>query len=392
MITYGASQILNLLAPFLVGIYVIPIVGLANWGIIGVATAWYVLLGILIEFGANLVGVKEISTFLHKKQYIKTYLNSVYTFRAYITIIITVMLLLLFWILSVDISYYFGLIWMLAWYFNPLWVYQAKQDFKALNTTIILSKIVYLVLVYFVVKTKQDYIYVVSLLGLSNAVIYGFSYYKLNVKLLSFKRAVIIFNVNKTIVLSNFAINAYTQAPVFIIDAVLGNTFSGIYKVIDLFITAFRSYLGVFFNVTFPKLCSVIASDFTKGKLYSKRMSVYNLIFLVLITSIVFIATPYILNYFNVSQEINKGFALSRYLLFLPLIIAANIPFYQMLLYQNENKKVVQVSIIGLFLTLILGFTLTNYFALLGTIISLYIVELYITISLMGYSKKYFKS
>lgn len=391
IITYGASQILNLLAPFLVGIFVIPIVGLENWGVIGVTTACYVLLGIFIEFGSNLIGVKEVSAFLHNKNYVENYINTVYTFRLYITIAITCVLLILFIFLNLDGSYYFGLFWMIAWYYNPLWVYQGRQDFKSLNTIVILSKILYLILIFLFIETRNNYVYVVGLLGFSNATIYALYYYKLNVKYVIFKRAFLIYHKNKAIVMSNFAINAYTQAPVFIIDGVLGSTASGIYKVIDLFITAFRSYLGVFFNVTFPNFCSVVASNLKEGKVYSIKMTGLNLLFLLVVTVVIFILIPFSIEYFNMSKNIAEAFNLCRYLLFLPVIIAVNIPFYQMLLYQNENKKLVHISLFALFLTLLVGFILANYFGLTGTIISLYIVELFIMINFVVYSKKYFK-
>ncbi|HUH25000.1 MAG TPA: oligosaccharide flippase family protein [Flavobacterium sp.] len=388
LLTHGAGQFVNLLVPFFVGIYVIPICGIANWGIIGVATAVFVLIGILVEFGANLIGVKELSSYRLHHNYVKKYIGLNYKFRLYCCLIITPILAIVFVVFKADLTFYWGLTWMIGWYYNPLWIYQAKEDFKTINQIIILSKLIYVIIIVLVIHSATDYKYVVGLLGLSNSLVYAFYYYKIPKTSVSFKRILLFVRQNKTIVLSNFAINGYIQAPVFIINIVLGDMASGIYKVIDLFLTAFRSYLGVFFNVTFPKFCYLMKISLKRAKAFSYKMLFLNVLFLCLASIIIFISLPYILDTFDLSLDVRNGLNHSKFLLFLPVIIAFNIPFYQMLLYQKQDNVIVSVSIIGLLLTLILGFCLTYAYSLIGAFVMLYIVEFFITGSLWFKSSK----
>ncbi len=391
LFTYGASQIINLLAPFLVGFYVIPIFGIAKWGLVGVVTSLYVLIGILVEFGANLVGVKELSAYRLKQNYLKKYIGLNYTFRQYCCVIITAVLVIVFILLKANASYYFGLTWMLAWYYNPLWIYQAKEDFKTINFITIATKVLYVVAVFLFINKPQHYIYLVGLLGLCNAIFFAFFYYKTAKTFSSFKKVMVFIKQNKAIVLSNFSITAYTQAPIFIIDAVLGNTASGIYKVIDLFLTAYRSYLGVFFNVTFPKFCFIAQQNIKSASKYVTKMLLINVGLLTLSALVVFFTMPYIIKYFNVALNVEKGLYLSRYLLFLPIVIALNIPFYQALIYKSQHKSIATISIIGLLITVILGVFLTKNSQLNGTLIALYVAEVFITLSLMIKGYKFLK-
>ncbi|WCM41193.1 oligosaccharide flippase family protein [Flavobacterium sp. CBA20B-1] len=391
LFTYGASQIISLLAPFLVGFYVIPIFGIAKWGVIGVATSLYIVIGILIEFGANLVGVKELSAHRLKYYYKKRYIGLNYTFRLYCTVFITLLLIICFVLFNADTAFYWGLTWMLAWYFNPLWVYQANENFKIINFITIATKIIYIVVVYLFIKQPQHYIYIVGLLGFCNALFYAFFYFKIPKTITNIKRVWLFVNQNKAIVLSNFSITAYTQAPIFIIDALLGNTASGIYKVIDLFLTAYRSYLGVFFNVTFPRFCFEAQQNLKAAKTYVSKMLFLNVFLLTLSALFIFIAMPYVTQYFNVPENVQKGLHLSRFLLFLPVIIALNIPFYQALIYNSQNISIAFISIGGLLLTLLSVGLLTYFFNLSGSFAALYIVELFITLCLFAKGSKYLK-
>ncbi len=386
--THGAGQIINLLAPFLVALYVIPVCGVAHWGIVSVVTSLYILAGLLVEFGANLIGVKELSAYRENLQYVRNYISLNYRYRLICCLLITMVLVAVFLILKVDPTYYWGLTWMAAWYYSPLWIYQAGEDFKKINKIIFFSKFLYILSIYIFVKNKEDYVYVVGLLGICNSIVYGWYYYQIPKSRIALKRVFVFVRQNKAIVVSNFAINCYTQAPVFIIDAVLGNTATGIFKIIDLFLTAFRSYLGVFFNVTYPRFCSLMMSGKGMARRYAYKMTVGNLLFLTGSVAVIVIALPYVLGYFDFSEEVRQGLNYSSYLLFLPVIIALNIPFYQVLLFRKQNGFIVGTSVVGLVITVVLGICLTRAYGLLGICVMMYTVEIFITMRFLLKGKK----
>lgn len=386
--THGAGQIINLLAPFLVALYVIPVCGVAHWGIVSVVTSLYILAGLLVEFGANLIGVKELSAYRANLQYIRNYISLNYRYRLICCLLITVVLIITFLVLDVDTAYYWGLSWMVAWYYNPLWIYQAEEDFKKINRIIFFSKFFYILSIYLFVKNSEDYVYVVGLLGICNSIVYGWYYYKIPQRPIGLKRVFVFIKQNKSIVVSNFAINCYTQAPVFIIDAFLGNTATGIFKIIDLFLTAFRSYLGVFFNVTYPRFCSLMMSGKEPARRYAYKMTTGNLLFLIGSVSVIVLTLPFVIGYFDFSEEVKQGLNYSSYLLFLPIIIALNIPFYQVLLFRKKNGFIVGTSVIGLAITVVLGICLTRAYGLLGICIMMYTVEIFITMRFLLKGKK----
>ena len=388
-IIHGAGQVINLLAPFLVAFFVIPLCGVDKWGIVGVVTSIYMLLGLLIEFGANLVGVKELSAHRANPRYIENYIGLNYKYRLICCIFLTLLLVIIFLILKVDPTYYWGLTWIVAWYYNPIWIFQAREAFPTINKIIFWSKLIYVISIYLFIKNANDYVYVVGILGFSNSLIYAWFYFRISKnKRLSSKRLIVFIKQNQAIVVSNFAISCYTQAPVFIIDAVLGNTVTGIFKIIDLFLVAFRSYLGVFFNVTYPNFCYLMANRFKKAQSYALKATSLNICFLAIAALFIILFTPYITTHFQFSSEIKEGLRLSSYLLFLPIIIALNIPFYQALLYKGRHKQILKISLAAVGITLILGVFLTKSLGFKGMIIALYLTEIFVTTSMWFRGKK----
>lgn len=383
---------INLLVPFLVMPYVLSVCGIEKWGTIGVVTSVYLLAGLLIEFGANLIGVKEVSAFRNNSVYLKSYIGVNYKFRLFSCLILTAVLIAVFQVFKVDASFYWGLSWMIAWYYNPLWIFQAQEDFKKINKIIFLSKAVYVLGVYLMVTTKEDYIYVVGILGLSNSIFYAWYYYQIPKNRIGFKRIPVFFRQNRAIVVSNFAISFYTQAPVFIINSILGEAATGIYKVIDLFLTVFRSYLGVFFNVTYPRFCFLLSESVQKAKYYGFKMMKINVLFLLVSAVIIFLTLPYAIGFFDFSQDVQEGLAFSSFLLFLPVIIALNIPYYQLLLFKKQNNDVLKVSIGGVIITITLGIPLTYALGLTGLCAMLYVVELYVLLSFWSKANKSFQN
>jgi len=381
IIIHGAGQMINLLAPFLVMPYVLSVCGIDKWGIIGTVTSVYILVGLLIEFGANLIGVKELSAFRNNVVFLKSYIGVNYKFRLFSCLILTAVLTAVFQVFKVDASFYWGLSWMIAWYYNPLWIFQAQEDFKKINKIIFLSKAVYVLGVYLMVTTKEDYIYVVGILGFSNSVFYAWYYYQVPKHRVAFKRVPVFFRQNSAIVVSNFAISFYTQAPILIIKVILGDIAAGIFNVINLFLTVFRSYLGVFFNVTYPRFCYLLAKSTAKAKSYGFKMMKINVVLLLVSAVIIFLTLPYAVGLYDFSNDVLEGLAFSSFLLFLPVIIALNIPYYQLLLFKKQNNTILKISVGGAIITLVLGTLLTYFFGLTGICVMLYVVELYVLLS-----------
>ena len=91
---HGFGQIINLMTPIFIAPYIIATCGIENFGKLGVATSFYLILALFIDFGSSLTGVKEISVNKNNLKHIKKYLDVVYTLKILIFIMLFIVLIL----------------------------------------------------------------------------------------------------------------------------------------------------------------------------------------------------------------------------------------------------------------------------------------------------------
>jgi len=398
-VIFGSGQFVNLLAPLLVAPYVISVCGIEEWGKIGAATSVFILLEIFIDFGSKLLGVKEISSNKENKNRIAEYLNVTYAFRFIVLLLIIFCLfLVLFLAPNLDFKLYFlGSSLLISQFFNPIWFYIGVENFKRINKVIIFSKAIYILSVYLVVNQKSDYIYVIFLLGLANTVVYSFYYLKIfkeyKMSLSSVSKNRLIDNIKREypIIVSNLSIAVYTNFPILIVKYILGDFYAGIYKIGDMFLSILRSYLTVFFNVSFPRFCNIYFENKKEAISHLKKINIANIIFLALIVITLCVISFFFINEFGLDKELLNSLLFCTNFLFVSLIVALNIPFYQMLILKNHQNKIARISFLGSLLMFVSCYFLSKNFNLQGSIISIYIVEVFITTSIIISSLSLFR-
>lgn len=398
-VIFGSGQFVNLLAPLLVAPYVISVCGIEEWGKIGAATSVFILLEIFIDFGSKLLGVKEISSNKENKNRIAEYLNVTYAFRFIVLLLIIFCLfLVLFLVPILDFKLYFlGSSLLISQFFNPIWFYIGVENFKRINKVIIFSKAIYILSVYLVVNQKSDYIYVIFLLGLANTVVYSFYCLKIfkeyKMSLISVSKNRLIDNIKREypIIVSNLSIAVYTNFPILIVKYILGDFYAGIYKIGDMFLSILRSYLTVFFNVSFPRFCNIYFENKKEAISHLKKINIANIIFLALIVITLCVISFFFINEFGLDKKLLNSLLFCTNFLFVSLIVALNIPFYQMLILKNHQNKIARISFLGSLLMFVSCYFLSKNFNLQGSIISIYIVEVFITTSIIISSLSLFR-
>ncbi len=165
----SALQIFNMLLPLITYPYLIRILGAEVYGLVIYSQAIATYFCILIDFGFRLSATKEISIYRHDRNKLSEIVSSVYTIK------------LILWLLSIGIL--FGIVNLIPSFrdekllflfsfaicFNellfPQWYFQGVERMKYITIINLIARLIFLALIFIVVKDRADYLYVPLLNG-----------------------------------------------------------------------------------------------------------------------------------------------------------------------------------------------------------------------------------
>ena len=187
--------------------------------------------------------------------------------------------------------------------------------------------------------------------------------------------------------LSSLAVNIYVISNTFILGLFASPTQLGYYSVAERVYFALKQFGSVFSQVIYPKVCVLAYQSIDALRKFQRKVFIPFVLFLFLNCVVIFFLAPFICRYF-LKQDNVYEVLLIRIFCVVPLIVAFDIPSFQALLALNKKKYYGSILISGCFLNIILNLLLANFFVATGTVFSVLLTELFITVSLItGFNK-----
>jgi polysaccharide transporter, PST family len=389
----GLSQGSNLLIPILIIPYLIKTVGIERFGIIALIQTICSFFFIITDYGFNITAVKSISVNRHDKEKVIKIINEVLGTKLFLT--------------PLSLPVFFGVCWFIlkenasvalilmnfmlvaGQAFFPIWLFQGIEKNQYITYTNIVSKVTFIILLFALVNTKEDYILCNFLLGSVNfisGIIVTYIYLKreLNQKFqyvpfASIKKQL---NVGKEIFISNFSINTYINSNILILTFFVSPHLIGIYSIVEKIIFLIRSLLGVFIQAIYSSACHVAYHQgFIAFTRFIYRYFLLLIVPLAFFTVTVYYYSDYVVSFFS-KKDIQELSYYVRLLIIVPFIVALNIPAYITLLVYNFKKYNARILMIGAFLSIFLSLILVPKLLIEGTVWSIIITEIFITVTL----------
>jgi O-antigen/teichoic acid export membrane protein len=353
LITYGFGQMFNLVTPLLVIPYIVGVCGEENFGKVGVGLAIAFFLIVFVDYGSDLVGVREASLNRNNNKALQQLVLTSYTSRAVLLLIVVVLASIFFltipYFKKEQELFFLSLTILAGQFFSPVWFLQGVENVKWITYANILSKTIYLISVYLFIKVPHDYIYVNLMWGegmiLSNLLFLALIFKKYNFKLapVPFSEISAFLKRDFTMFTSQIFVALQLNSPIVIISLFGSNLMAGQYKIIEQVIVVFKTYIFLFFNYVFPKIC-YLTEENTRQAI--KSWIVYNGLNLVCVVgglSVLYFFSYDIVAYFNTTNR----YILSRLLqvaIFIPLLMALSIPLKQLVLAFNHKRFYILVT------------------------------------------------
>lgn len=382
---YGFGQAFNLITPLLVIPYIVSICGEKGYGKIGVGMAIAFFLMVFVDYGSEIIGVKNVAINRDNKSNLEEIFITTYTAKAFLLVIALAVFSLL--VLAIPFFeqekalFFLSLFMVVGQFLNPTWFFQGIEDFKAITFLNILSKIIYLSGVFIFINKPQDYIWSNFIWGLGMVVANGLSFlYILRKYAFSFKRTkkedvISLIKSNFSIFNSQIFVSLQMYSPIVLISFFGSNVMAGQYKIIDQIIVVFKTYLLLFFNYVYPRICYLLDKNKKEALRFWKLYNGLNFIFIAAAMVVIAFFSLKVVAYFN-PKEVDVIAQLLKIAIGIPILQAITIPLKQLVLGENKQQQYVRITMLITVCSLALIIIITPYFQVVGVLIALLITEI----------------
>ncbi|RKS01091.1 MULTISPECIES: oligosaccharide flippase family protein [unclassified Flavobacterium] len=385
LITYGFGQGFNLITPLLVIPYIVSICGEEGYGKIGVGMALAFFIMVFVDYGSEIVGVKEVAINRENQPELERIFVVTYLTKLILLIAMLVLVSIIFYFFPYfnqeKTLFFFSLSMVVGQYINPTWFLQGIENFKWITILNILSKVIYLIGVFLFINKAEDYVYSNLLWGIGMIIAYGITWFYI-----VFHHSFSFSNVKKTEVIQmikeNFSIfssqifvSLQMYSPIVLISFFGGNVMAGQYKIIDQIIVIFKTYILLFFNFVYPRVCYLLEKSTEEALRFWKLYNGLNLLFIVVSMIGIMFFSVEIVSYFN-PKEITSISNLLKIATIIPILQSITIPMKQLVLGSNKQSEYVKFTMIITIISLIIIVLITPIYHVLGVLIALIATEI----------------
>jgi O-antigen/teichoic acid export membrane protein len=385
LIVYGFGQGFNLITPLLVIPYIVLICGEEGYGKIGVGMAIAFFIMVFIDYGSEITGVQQIAINRKDKTKLETIFITTYTAKLILLFIVLLVVSILFYFIpyfSQDKKlYFFSLSMVVGQFINPTWFLQGIENFKWITIINILSKVIYLAGIFIFINKPSDFIYCNLIWGVgmivANLIAFFYILQAYSFSFATIKKETILKFVkdNFSIFSSQVFVSLQMYSPIVLISFFGGNTMAGQYKIIDQIIVIFKTYILLFFNFVYPRVCYLLYTSKKEALRFWKTYNGLNFIFIAFSMLMIYLFSIKVVTYFN-PKGIEEICSLLKIAVMIPILQAITIPLKQLVLGTNRQSRYVRITMLITIMSLILIVVITPIYKVFGVLIALILTEI----------------
>jgi PST family polysaccharide transporter len=287
-------QLSNLIIPIITYPFLIKRLGGESYGKVVFAQAIMTYLAIIVSFGFNVIGTKEVSVHRNNSTKLNKIVSSIFQLKFFLFLFSLLVLFLYFMFFDVEkneiILYVFS-IWVCLYEFLfPLWYFQGLEKMKNIAIISIINKVFVLFLIIFFIKVQNDYILVplINLIGVVISAAIGLYYLrKDNIRFSWQSNLSIFFYAKKSYVMAlSFSVNTIkTNLNVILAKYFFSYTAVAYFDLALKIVNIFVSFLDVISQAVYPKM------SLTKDKVFFKKILKFSFIAALILMVIVQISS-----------------------------------------------------------------------------------------------------
>ncbi|WP_312355001.1 flippase [Empedobacter sp.] len=398
--------ILNSLRVFstaIIGVIMMPYInktlGVVNLGKVEYSNSIINYFMIFSALGIPIYGIREISK-VKDDLYKKTKTVVELLIILFITSILSYFFLFLLVAFTANLHNYKELLLVLSCSIfltniGAEWYFQGMEDQKFITIRFLIIRLVTLGLLFWLVKSKEDYLWyaLILVLNVCGSNLFNLFYLLKDIQLKSIKRSDI--NLKRhikpvlTIFIATISINIYLQLDLILLGSLVGDKYVGLYAASNKLVRFVIIFVTIIGAVLLPRLSSLYVEN--KQEYFKYLKKAFDLILLFAIPASIYInffAEEII--YYMAGKEFMEGVLTVKILS--PLCVVVGLAYfygYLVLYVQNQEKIYTTAVVISAIISVIINFFLIKIYYQNGAAFVAVLVEVIAILYMLTKSKKY---
>lgn len=394
----GLVQVINSSLQLLVIPHVINIIGADGFGVVAVAQVMMFFLSTFTDYGFSQTATRQVS--IHRDDPVK--LSAIFFRVIFSRIILGVVafLVLLLLVFTVPLFkahsflYLLGFAMVIGQSMLLNWFFQGLEKMWFIAITTLAGRISFVLLVFVFINNKGDSILFLLFIGIGNiiAAIIGLllirRVFKLHFTRPSLQDLGQEIKEGWPFTVTNLSMNTCQYANVFILRFFTNDLVVGYFSIAERIFLTLKQALTVFSQAVYPRVCLLVQRGEKELVVFFKKVYLPFLLCVAAGSLILFLVAKPVLQFFSGDESVHSVFFL-RMMCIVLLIVCLNIPATLSLLAMNKKRGYFIVYTLGGILNIIANIILAFFFQSVGTIIAIFITEIFITAGVIYTSRKF---
>ncbi len=383
-------QIAGYIFPLLTLPYLARVIGVEGFGKIAFAVAVIIWFQTITDWGFNYTATRDLAQNRNDREKVSEIFSNVLWSKIFLGIISFILLLIL--ILIIPFFYKNKDILLLTFLLVPAnilyaeWFFQAIEKMKYITILSLISKFLFTIMVFLVIREKNDYIYQPLLISLGSIMVGLVSFYIIvakwgvSVKKPKYSEVRNTIKNSKDVFINNIVHNLYNSFSSVLVGFFGGSISNGILDAGTRFVNMANQFMSIIARVFFPFL----SRSTDKHDIFCK----INISLAIISSLILFFISPYLIKLFF-TEEFSEAILVLKIMSFMLIFSTINNAYginYMIIKgYEKDLRKITfNFSILGF----ILAFPLVYYFDYIGAAVNILSIRALIGLTVMYRAKK----
>lgn len=378
-------NLINKVFPLLIFPYLVRTLGIEKFGLISFAMAFFMYFNVVVEYGFNLVGTKEISVNKNNQSILNKIYFSIIGAKIILLIIVVILAYVVISIvprLNEDKVFFLSFIPILCGnLFLLTWLFQGVEKMRFITIVNGIGKSLSAILILVFIRESENYILYPLILSIESLIIgflsvfFSVKYCGISFVKISFSDVVYYLKLGWYLFLSRVFVNLSSSSNIFILGIFTTEILVGYYSVASKIVTSILSVIEVLNQTLYPRMAVLYEDTYTLYRKYFDKLFLTLLIVCVCLTiSVLFFSELLIM---LVAGDVAlDSVNILRILAFILLFAPIGSFFTKQFVIHGELKTVFYVLAITMLINMLIVIPAISYANIYGLAVGSVIVQL----------------